>query len=291
MDRSNAVAPTPLRTLVAVASWAAVLGWMWLIFYVSRNPPSQDTVGDLPLIRLLPQWSLQWVYHGGAFAGLSILTYVALRVSVTWEPLAVAFVSFVVALLYGISDEWHQSFIGGRDADIHDVGRDALGAFAVILLAHLASIAITRLRDRQWLGFGRIAGATIAALEGLAVIWVVALWIAAGPESSFSISSLRPREFETALLRQPLAFAAGIPFFAVAAWIGLGRARTLSAQLALLIAPTLSALVVLAVPFAAFVIDVVPDREPVWVLTWAAAASAWAFNGWLLTSMSSVMRD
>jgi len=32
-------------------------------------------------------------------------------------------------LCYGISDEWHQSFIPGRDASIGDVAADLTGAF------------------------------------------------------------------------------------------------------------------------------------------------------------------
>jgi VanZ family protein len=34
----------------------------------------------------------------------------------------------VMALLYGLSDEWHQSFVPGRSASIYDVAADLIGA-------------------------------------------------------------------------------------------------------------------------------------------------------------------
>ena len=48
-----------------------------------------------------------------------------------------------VPLLYGIVDEWHQSFVPGRDASLRDVVADAVGA-AVGIAAH---VALTRRRD------------------------------------------------------------------------------------------------------------------------------------------------
>ncbi|MCU0242053.1 MAG: VanZ family protein, partial [Vicinamibacteria bacterium] len=35
---------------------------------------------------------------------------------------------------YGVSDEWHQSFVPGRDATVGDVMKDALGSLCALIL-------------------------------------------------------------------------------------------------------------------------------------------------------------
>ena len=86
-----------------------------------------------------------------------------------------------------------------------------------------------------------MTGCTLAALEGLTVIWLAVLWMLAGPEISFSFGSLRSSDFETTLVRRPLAVAAGLPFFGAALSVGLGRPQTPALQATVLVAPTLSA--------------------------------------------------
>ena len=39
-----------------------------------------------------------------------------------------------IASLYGITDEWHQSFIAGRDASVWDWAADTVGAVFIALL-------------------------------------------------------------------------------------------------------------------------------------------------------------
>jgi VanZ like protein len=41
-------------------------------------------------------------------------------------------VGFVLAVLYGISDEWHQSFVPGRSSSVFDLATDAVGAIAAL---------------------------------------------------------------------------------------------------------------------------------------------------------------
>ena len=38
------------------------------------------------------------------------------------------------AILYGISDEFHQSFVPGRDASLFDVGVDMVGAVVAVTI-------------------------------------------------------------------------------------------------------------------------------------------------------------
>jgi len=44
------------------------------------------------------------------------------------RPRAIVVEAFVLAALYGVVDEFHQSFVPGRDASMGDVVADALGA-------------------------------------------------------------------------------------------------------------------------------------------------------------------
>jgi VanZ family protein len=50
--------------------------------------------------------------------------------------------AFAICVIYGISDEFHQSFVPGRAADIFDVFTDAAGAAVALWL-------IRRLRERH----------------------------------------------------------------------------------------------------------------------------------------------
>jgi VanZ family protein len=52
--------------------------------------------------------------------------------------------SFLLATLYGVTDEVHQSFVPGRNPDWRDVVADGLGA----LLGAGVTIAVAHLRSR-----------------------------------------------------------------------------------------------------------------------------------------------
>ncbi|HSH41142.1 MAG TPA: VanZ family protein, partial [Arenicellales bacterium] len=49
-----------------------------------------------------------------------------------------------LAVLYGISDEWHQSFVPGREPDVLDVLADGVGAAVGILLLHMLVRGLSR---------------------------------------------------------------------------------------------------------------------------------------------------
>jgi len=90
------------------------LAWAAIIFYLSSQPGSQ--------VGIPPPWDK--LAHFGAYALLSLL----LVKGGFSAPTAV-----ILASLYGAGDEWHQSFVPGRDASIGDVLADAAGAlFAAI---------------------------------------------------------------------------------------------------------------------------------------------------------------
>jgi VanZ family protein len=78
--------------------------------------------------------------HGLLYGGLSLLTVRALaggwRRRVTWS---VVLLATTLAALYGMSDEYHQSFVPRRSADPFDVVADTVGAAIAALLCLVLS--------------------------------------------------------------------------------------------------------------------------------------------------------
>ncbi|HHB76440.1 MAG TPA: VanZ family protein, partial [Desulfobulbus sp.] len=50
------------------------------------------------------------------------------------RPYMVGISVVIFCLLYGVSDEWHQSFVPGRTPDILDIAADTFGAAVMVLL-------------------------------------------------------------------------------------------------------------------------------------------------------------
>jgi VanZ family protein len=105
--------------------------WMAVIFFLSH----QSTIAypaslDARIVSTLG--------HIGVFAVLAVLIWWALGLC----PLSLdrrAVLSVVLAILYGVTDEWHQSFVPGRMPDMMDIVADTFGAtVAMILMTWLA---------------------------------------------------------------------------------------------------------------------------------------------------------
>ena len=269
------------RVPLAVAGWGAVAVWMGLIFYISQNSSPENIGSASKFLDIFPRWSIQWIFHGTAFGALTGLTYLALSGTFSWRWPVVAGVAFGAAMVYGVLDEVHQSFISGRTASISDIGRDAIGGMGAVLLTRSATVTTDHFFHGRWAESGRVFFSVAILLQATFVAWVVSMWIAAGDANGYSLDALSTSDVQKSLVQHPGATLATIPFLAVAWWIAAGRARSLFAQIKLSIAPTLSAAVVFAVPVAVFGLDVVPDAEAVWVATWALAIGAWLAGAWL----------
>jgi len=107
-----------------------LLGWCGVVWYLSDRPDPRGTVG-IPLE--LPDWLL----HGSEYAAGGFLARHALR------PLVVSRlpVPFLFCCAWALLDEWHQSFVPGRDAAFGDVVADAVGA-ALGVVAHATWVAL-----------------------------------------------------------------------------------------------------------------------------------------------------
>lgn len=75
------------------------------------------------------------IAHFVEYFGLCVLLYVAVsgfdRVGRRWT---VCFSVVLFAAVYAVLDEWHQSFVPGRDSSIKDIGFDIAGASCASLL-------------------------------------------------------------------------------------------------------------------------------------------------------------
>jgi VanZ family protein len=114
--------------------WRAIpaIAWMALIFALS----SQDGV---PQPRGLSSVMLPIVAHLALYGVLAILL---LRVFQRGgRPTRSAMVAAVVAAaLYGVTDEFHQSYVPGRDSSVFDLFVNTVGAtIAVIVWSHVRS--------------------------------------------------------------------------------------------------------------------------------------------------------
>jgi VanZ family protein len=99
-----------------------------------------------PLPFLPPEFLLHdKLLHGLAYAALGALLVPGLRVA-GCSPRGAFLVAVALAALYGATDEFHQSFVPGRTADVLDWAADTLGAALGASAATAATLALRRPR-------------------------------------------------------------------------------------------------------------------------------------------------
>lgn len=111
-----------------VKNWFLVFFWAGFIFFISHQP-------DLGL-GLSKNWSFLFSYLAH-FLEYTVLTFLLIT-AFQEHHLArktVLFLAILFALAYAFSDEYHQSFIAGRQATGQDILVDSLAIFSVAWLA------------------------------------------------------------------------------------------------------------------------------------------------------------
>jgi VanZ family protein len=109
------------RLVFAVAAWILLAGYSGFIFWMSSGPVSVPTPGWLP--------SPDKFLHLGAYAVWGGICAVALRLTGPGIPRRLLLgIAAIAGALYGLTDEFHQSFIPSRDADVLDLIADAVGS-------------------------------------------------------------------------------------------------------------------------------------------------------------------
>lgn len=110
-----------------LSGWIPVLLWAGLIYYLSDQsvlPGFKVSIWD---------FLFKKTAHLTVYAVLYLLTQRALNlttklnINISWK------IALLACILYGISDEAHQTFVMGRQGTLRDVGFDTLGSSLVIL--------------------------------------------------------------------------------------------------------------------------------------------------------------
>ena len=104
-----------------IYSWLPVIGFCTLIFVQSSFPSPEQ----LPTFKFSDK-----LLHMTAYAVLAILFCRAFNGANRWRNRRRVLFLFSVAATtaYGLSDEWHQSFVPGRNAEIGDAVADFAGS-------------------------------------------------------------------------------------------------------------------------------------------------------------------
>jgi VanZ family protein len=112
-----------------VSLWLPPLAYMSVIFFLSSQPqPLPDLTSRV--------WDK--ALHMIEYTGLGVLLFRALAgEGLTW--LATALLTVAIVSAYGASDEWHQSFVPMRNADVRDWIVDTLGGTVAAVAAAMAA--------------------------------------------------------------------------------------------------------------------------------------------------------
>lgn len=105
------------KITTAALSWLATAGYMALIYFLSSR--------HLHMPSMLPDY-FDKLAHVMLYMPLAFLFFVSLRKSGLDKY--VFLISILMAGVYGITDELHQSFVPGRYASASDVFADFIGA-------------------------------------------------------------------------------------------------------------------------------------------------------------------
>jgi len=128
---------TIVKNMVRAVVWIPAIIWSASIFWLS----SQSDIPE-PDFWLPPFFDK--LVHAFIYAILACLLYPAFRM-LHVTPWTAACLSILLASLYGITDEWHQSLVANRSPDVFDWVADSIGACFVIAMARyeLTKLATT----------------------------------------------------------------------------------------------------------------------------------------------------
>jgi hypothetical protein len=110
-----------------IIRWLMVVGWMSAMFALSSVLSLQGPFTHSS------DFIFRTLAHIGEYAVLTALLGWGLQRSMGRTVRAWLFAALAAAL-YGVSDAWHQAWIVGHFAPVHDVGIDALGIAATYVL-------------------------------------------------------------------------------------------------------------------------------------------------------------
>lgn len=111
-----------------MASWTSRLHWLpaiaWAVFIFTFSNQTSP-----PGALIIPDFVAHFIVYG--ILGVTLVRGRTEGWKYGLTPRS-AFILWLVACLYAVSDEFHQSYIPGRDASVRDLLFDFLGAGAAI---------------------------------------------------------------------------------------------------------------------------------------------------------------
>ncbi|QPD05193.1 MAG: hypothetical protein Nkreftii_002967 [Candidatus Nitrospira kreftii] len=112
--------------------WGPVCAYAGVIFYLSSLSHPEE---HLPIVSRFSDK----VLHAVEYAVFGALCFWALQgtLNVSWRRWAIP-LSIVLASLYGVTDEFHQSFVPFRYSHVLDWVADTIGAILGVLAMHRA---------------------------------------------------------------------------------------------------------------------------------------------------------
>ena len=112
-----------MKRLAILSSWFVVVMYAAFIFTLS-------SLSHPPLISELPWKIPDWLLHAVEYSLFGYFLVKAFNVSFQFRSLFLLLVVTVLfGTLYGLTDEWHQSFVPQRESSLHDVVADGIGTF------------------------------------------------------------------------------------------------------------------------------------------------------------------
>ena len=107
--------------MIKVIDTASLILFCLFIFWLSDQPSLN-----------VPMWfpNQDKIYHAGAYFIMAVFAWRTFRHAFA-RPWAIV---LVFCGLYGLSDEWHQAFVPGRDSDVSDWLADIVGAGLALFL-------------------------------------------------------------------------------------------------------------------------------------------------------------
>lgn len=140
-----------------LSAWLSVAAWMGLIFQFSAQNADQSSslsqgltkilynfISRIPLLKInlsLFHKLLRQAAHFFIFFVLALLLLNAFRISGINFKTAFLF-TIIIAVFYAGLDEYHQSFVPGRAAEIKDVAIDSLGALVGVGVYRIALLLL-----------------------------------------------------------------------------------------------------------------------------------------------------
>ncbi len=119
------------RQIPMIIRWIPAMLLMAAIFIFSSTPASRlPYFGEIDLL-------IKKGGHAFGYAMLAVAYYFALPPRLS--PVYRGALAFIMALLFALSDEFHQSFVEGRTSSLRDVGIDSAGAAFALMISLLYS--------------------------------------------------------------------------------------------------------------------------------------------------------